>query len=191
MPNRVGPLNGDHTHTVKIYGSYTWNPTQRFSLTSGVGYTGRSGYPISYLGAHPVYGANEAYVLPRGIGGRSPFTNQVDLRGNFEYQIKAPYAVRLTVDLFNVLNDQTAVQLDEQWTASAILPIQGSTCNAKNAAGKSDPISAARADCPDLKWLRTIDGRVPTVNANWGRPIASTAAFQAARSLRLGLALTF
>jgi hypothetical protein len=191
MPNRQGPLSWDRPHTVKLYGSYTWNPTQRLALTGGGGYTGLSGVPVNYLGAHPTYGANESYVLPRGVGGRTPFLNKFDLRANVEYVIKVPYAVRFTADLFNVLNDQTAANYDNTWTSSSVNPIVNGQCKAKNAAGKADPIASALGDCPDLAYLRTRDGRLPVINPNWGRPAVATNAFQAARSLRLGLALTF
>ena len=191
MPNRDGPLSADHPHTIKLYGSYTWIPTQRLSVTGGGAYTGHSGNSVSYLGAHPLYGASEAFVLPRGMGGYGAFVNQFDLKGSVEYIIKAPYTVRFTVDLFNVLNDQTATQLDNNRTYSYVLPILGSGCHSKNAAGKADPVKAALADCPDLGYLRTIDGRPAAINSNWGRPVAATSSYNPARSLRLGLSLSF
>ena len=37
----------------------------------GLGFRARSGTPTSYLGSHPRYGVDEAFIVPRGIGPRT------------------------------------------------------------------------------------------------------------------------
>jgi hypothetical protein len=72
-----------------------------------------------------------------------------------------------------------------------VAPINGLECSNKDSAGKSNPAAALAADCPDLAYLKTIDGRPVTVNPNWGKAARSNTAFQNPLSLRLSLALTF
>ncbi len=198
MTNRNGYLPGDQPHFVKLYGAYTWNLNPKMNVVGGIAYRGASGTPVSALGAHPVYGNGESFVLPRGIAGRTPWVNAVDLSGQFEYVINAPYAIRFTAQVFNVLNQQEALMYDQNYTFDTVLPIVNANCTSKDAAGQNNPAAALQSACPDLAYLRTVDGRNVTVNPNWGRP-RSTAytvntigpTWQAPIALRFGLALTF
>ena len=80
LPNRTGPLNADRNHFIKAYASKEFQVTNSFSLVAGLTYEGRSGAPISYLGSHPLYGADEVYVLPRGSGGRLPWRHAINAK---------------------------------------------------------------------------------------------------------------
>jgi outer membrane receptor protein involved in Fe transport len=192
MTNQKGYLAGDRPHQIKLYGSYTWAASPRFSLTGGAAYTGMSGTPVSALaGYNELYDVSQTFVVPRGMGGRTPWTNKVDLRGALEYVIKPPYALKFTVDVFNVFNSEEIIAIDQDYTYDAAQPITGANCSSKTSAGKGNPVAALQSACPDLKYLKTIDGRPVTVNPNWGRPAAGTASFLAPLSLRLGLALSF
>src|SRR5206468_13002045 len=57
-----GPLPGDRRHRFKLDASYE----MPFKLSVGTSLRFTSGAPISSLGAHPTYGNDEAFVLPRG-----------------------------------------------------------------------------------------------------------------------------
>ena len=72
-----------------------------------------------------------------------------------------------------------------------VTPISGIDCKGRNSAGKSNPIDALKSDCPGLAYLKTVDGNQVTVNPNWGKPISTTAAYQAPLSARLSLSLSF
>lgn len=192
MTNQKGYLYGDRPHQIKLFGSYTWAASPRFSLTGGAAYTGQSGNPVSALaGYNDSYDVSQTFVVPRGMGGRSPWTNKVDLRGAVEYVIKAPYALKFTVDVFNVFNSEDAVIMDQDYTFDMTQPISGAKCSNKSSVGKANPVQALQSACPDLKYLKTIDGRNVTVNPNWGRPAPGTASFMMPLSLRLGLSLSF
>ncbi|ACG71523.1 conserved hypothetical protein [Anaeromyxobacter sp. K] len=192
MTNQKGYLYGDRPHQVKLFGSYTWAASPRFSLTGGAAYTGQSGNPISALaGYNDIYDVSQTFVVPRGMAGRSPWTNKVDLRGALEYVIKPPYALKFTVDVFNVLNSEETILIDQDYTYDMTQPISGAKCSSQSAVGKANPVQALQSACPDLKYLKTIDGRNVTVNPNWGRPASGTASFMAPLSLRLGLSLSF
>lgn len=191
MQNKQGLLPGDVTHQVKLFGAYVWNFGPKLSATTGGGLTARSGTPVSALGAHPFYGAGEAWILQRGQAGRTPFVTNLDLSGSVEYRLSGPYAVQFKLDVFNVFNSQETLQIDENYTFDAVHPIIGAQCSSKNAVGKQDPIAAIQADCPDIKYLKTTDGRAVTVNPNFGRANPVLTAFQVPITFRFGLALTF
>ena len=187
LPNRYGPLPNDVPHQLKLFASYVFDLTRRLKFQAGTALRARSGTPVSYLGAHPVYGPGEAFILPRGSAGRTPWVTSVDLRGALEYTLGPRYLLRFTLDVFNALNQQQAVAVDQNYTFDAVRPIVNGQCSARSAASSTSPSGAALGDCPDLRYLRTIDGRAVTVNQNFGRPTQ----YQAPLSVRLGLALLF
>ena len=187
LPNRYGPLPNDMPHQFKLFAAYLLELTSRLRLQAGTAFRARSGTPVSYLGAHPVYGAGEAFILPRGSAGRTPWVMSLDLRGALEYTFTPRYLLRFTLDIFNALNQQQAIAVDQNYTFDNVRPIVNSQCTARNAASSSTPASAALADCPDLRYLRTTDGRAVTVNPNFGRPTQ----YQAPLSVRFGLTLLF
>jgi len=191
MANKRGLLPGDQTHSVKLYGSYTWNLGPKFNVSASGSYRGISGVPDNVLGAHPLYGPGSTNIVPKGMGGRTPFTNTVDVGGMLGYVIKVPYELSFRVDVFNVFNTQTVQAYDDNYTFDQVLPITGLDCKGRNSAGKADPIGALQSDCPGLAYLKTIEGNPVTVNRNWGKPISSTAAYQAPLSARLMLSLSF
>jgi Carboxypeptidase regulatory-like domain/TonB dependent receptor len=187
LTNSTGPLPGDSTHQLKAYGSYTFDLGPRLSLTPGGGVRSWSGTPVNYMGAHPFYGPGYAFILPRGSAGRTPFLTQVDLGLRLQYVMVPPYAVRFSVDVFNLLNSQQATRVDQNWTYDTVQPAIGGQCHGRNGASGSNPIGKAFADCPDLAYLRTLAGRPVTVNQNFGRATA----YQQPLAVRLGLQLTF
>jgi hypothetical protein len=99
--------------------------------------------------------------------------------------------VQFTVDIFNVFNSQETLSYDENYTFDTAQPIIGAQCKAKNTAGKKDPVAAIQADCPDLAYLRSTDGRPVTINPSYGRPNSLLGSFQSPIAFRFGLALSF
>ncbi|BDG09468.1 TonB-dependent receptor [Anaeromyxobacter paludicola] len=199
LPNKNGPLPGDKPHQIKLYGAYIWDLTKKLNVTTGAAFRAQSGTPINVLGAHPDYGNGEAFILPRGSGGRTPFNTQLDLLGSVDYVIAAPYTLKFTVSVFNVLNKQETLNVDQNYTFDSVQPIVGGQCSSRNGASSKDPIAGVQADCPDIKYLTTTDGRPVTPNKNYGRPANAPAptygyappAYQVPLQVRLGVALTF
>jgi hypothetical protein len=196
LANHTGLLPSDRTHQVKLFGSYTFNFGPRFNVTTGGSYIGESGTPVSALGGYnAIYDTSQTFVIPRGMGGRTPFAHRIDLRGALEYVITPPYAVRFSVDLFNVFNTEEILAIDEDYTFDFVQPIQGIKCSSRNAAGSSNPVRKLQQNCPDLAYLKTMDGRPVTVNPNWGRAAPGTqtggSAYQVPFSMRFGVALSF
>jgi hypothetical protein len=125
LPNRTGLLPFDRTHSVKLFGAKEINFTNALSASIGMSYRGNSGTPINYLGAHPEYGQDEAYVLPRGSGGRTPWVNTIDSNIGLNYRIGKDQVVSFTMDVFNLFNFQTTTRVDESYTFESIYPVVG------------------------------------------------------------------
>jgi hypothetical protein len=187
LANQEGPLPGDKPHSFKAYGSYAFDFGPKFQATAGGALRLTSGTPVNYLIAHPDYGPSEGYGLPRGSAGRTPALTNFDLKGGVVYTITPPYKVQFTVDVFNILNQQKAVSVDENWTLNSAQPIINGQCSSRNAASSSNPIAAALADCPDLQFLKSTGGRSVTINTNFAKPTA----YQLPLSVRFGLELSF
>jgi hypothetical protein len=187
LANQTGPLPGDMPHSFKAYGSYAFDFGPKLQANAGGGIRVTSGTPVNYLIAHPLYGEGEGYGLPRGSAGRTDTVTNIDLRGGLTYTISPPYMVKFTVDVFNVLNAQTATSVDNNWTFDSTQPIVNGQCSSRNAASKTDPVAGALADCPSLAYMRTTDGLPVTINSNFARPTA----YQLPLSVRFGLELSF
>ena len=122
LANRTGALPGDRTHFIKGYVSKTFDVTSSLSLLLGVTYEGSSGTPISYLGAHPLYGEGEAFIVPRGSAGRTPWIHVISLKAGVGYKITKENAVQFTVDALNIFNFHAATEVDQNYTTEFVLP---------------------------------------------------------------------
>jgi hypothetical protein len=115
------------------------------------------------------------------------------------YVLSAPYTVKFTVDVFNVLNLQEVQYVDQRYTLDFVQPMQAAQCANKDSISQANPITAIQNDCPDIKYLKTIDGRAATVNGTFGRPQAGPTgshgfpaqAYQLPIRFRFGLTLAF
>jgi hypothetical protein len=125
MSNRDGPLPQDRPHYFKFDGSYRWDLGRAGMLTTGARFRALSGTPIDALGTHYLYGRGETYLIPRGSVGRTPFDNELDLRVRFTRKIGRGMAIELWADVFNVLNNQSTILVDEEYTLDPTLPISG------------------------------------------------------------------
>jgi outer membrane receptor protein involved in Fe transport len=174
--NRDGPLPGDRTHQVKLYGAKDWILTPEHHVTTGVSFRGKSGTPTGYFGSHTVYGLDEAFILPRGSGPRNPWEFGADLAIGYRFQIDKDKSVQASIDIFNIFNFQAMNLSDQRYTASDVLPVVGGSANADGT------ITGLR---------HSTDGTpfdpIAEKNPNFGRPLA----YQAPRVFRFGLRTTF
>lgn len=168
LPNRTGPLPADRTHQIKLFGAREFNLSQDVSLNMGLSYRGNSGAPYSYLGAHVDYGAGEAFILPRGSAGRLPWVNRIDSRLVLTWRLPQGMSASASLDVFNLFNFQEATLYDQNYTYAAVRPV----------------VDGTQAD---LASLVDLDGNPASVNKNFGQP----SAYQAPRSVRLGMRLAF
>jgi outer membrane receptor protein involved in Fe transport len=122
LGNRTGPLPGDRTHFIKGYVSKNFQVSNAFSVLLGVTYEGSSGTPISYLGNHPLYGAGEAFILPRGAAGRTPWLHVFNLKAGVGYRLSKDSRVEFTVDVLNLFNSAAVTNVDQDYTNESVLP---------------------------------------------------------------------
>ena len=108
-----GPLPSDREWQFKLYGSYRFD----FGLLTGFTAQYLTGTPISKLGYHSSYGPNERFVEPRGTAGRTDDIYTLDLRVAQPIKLGDTLAFEVSVDVFNVFDQQNAVEVDQEWTA--------------------------------------------------------------------------
>jgi outer membrane receptor protein involved in Fe transport len=105
-----GPLSNDRRSQAKLSGTYT----APFGLNVGLSTYFRTGTPLSRYGFVDGYGRYELFLTKRGSEGRTPNTYEADLHLGYPLGI-GPVTVNLLADVFNVLNAQRAVLLDQRW----------------------------------------------------------------------------
>jgi len=168
LPNKDGPLPGDVPNSFKVDAGYVYELSPRMSFNFGGNVRVDQGQPLNYLGAHPTYLAGEAYVLPRGSAGRTPWVWQLNLRGTANYKVSRDYALGFTLDMFNVTNNREVLTVDQNYTFDSVSPIVNGTV-------------------ADLPSLRTITGATIVKNTNF----LNAASYQVPFSARLGAKLSF
>lgn len=114
-----GWLNTDRRHSGNFYGSYVIPSGLLRNLTTGIGFRGSSGIPITPLGAHPVYqNAGEIPLSPRGSLGREPTSFQLDTHSDYPISMGEKYKLKLAFDMFNVTNSRFLTAKDQDTALS-------------------------------------------------------------------------
>lgn len=106
----TGPLSNDRRHQFKVSGVYhtPWN------VELGAAAYWRSGTPITRYGYSDAYGRYEFFLTKRGAEGRTPSNYDVDVHVGYPVQA-GPVKINLLLDVFNILNTQRAILLDQRW----------------------------------------------------------------------------
>lgn len=105
-----GPLANDRRSQFKVSGLYVFP----FKLSVGLTAYYRTGTPLSRYGYSDAYSRYEFFLTQRGSEGRNPSVYEADL--HFGYPLSAgPVTVNVLVDVFNLLNAQRAILLDQRW----------------------------------------------------------------------------
>ncbi|WP_437283119.1 TonB-dependent receptor [Sorangium sp. So ce375] len=179
LVNRDGPLPGDNTHEIKVYGAKAIELPKGMLLDLGLTYRSRSGAPIDYWGAHYLYGSDETFVLPRGAGGRLPWVHNID--GHIGYSVKLAKDSELTVsmDVFNIFNFQEIVQVEQRYTTAYVDPcVDGTREDLSPSNGGPTCVKNHNSGEP-------LDAQA--VNPNFGKPTQ----YQTPRQFRFGARVTF
>jgi len=109
---RPGYLSTDRRAVGNMFLSYSVGSDSPFvhfakGLTTGVGFRGQSGVPLSLLGDHPAYlNQGEVPIGGRGAAGRTASTVQMDLKGEYALPVHEGKVLKLALDAFNVTNSQ-------------------------------------------------------------------------------------
>ena len=197
LPNRSGPLPGDRTHQLKIYGAKDFTVAKWLNINVGGTFRTYSGSPVSVLGGHVFYGPNEAFILPRGSYDRLPWVHTFDANLGFAFRLSKESELQLGVSIFNLFNFQAVTGVDQALTTDPVTPIP------------ADPATGRVADASDLpkknadnKWecippsmggtcRLTDDAGNPfdaeQINPNFNNPTS----YQAPRQFRFNAKVTF
>jgi hypothetical protein len=164
--NSRGPLPNDHPHQGRMDGYYAL-PVGKGTFTFGLSFSARSGMPRNYISQ--LIGGNQlVFLLPRGAAGRTPPVTQFDGRISYGRPLSKTVNLEAFVSLFNILNQQTTLLVDDNYTYDMAAPIVNGTPE-------------------DLKFAKNINGQPVAKNPNYGRALS----YQAPFSTRLGLRMTF
>ena len=170
LQNRTGPLPADRTHALKIFTSREFQLPGNLKLDVGITYRGASGAPLNVLGAHPVYGSGQTFILPRGAGDRLPWTHSVDTRVGLSYPLGNGMLATVGMDVFNLFDFQEVIARDQNYTFDEVNPI----------------INGSPQDLAGLTPRSTQDALV-VKNPNYGEATA----YQAPRSFRVSAKVNF
>lgn len=186
LPNRTGPLPGDRTHQLKIFGAKDFSVTKWMNINVGLTFRTRSGEPTGHLGAHTLYGPDEAFILPRGSGARLPWIHNFDSHVGFAFRLSKESELSVGIDMFNIFNFQGVTAIDDSFTFAPVRPIKD---------GTTDDLPVKDADgnwnCAPPQCKLQYDTGEPfdgvDVNPNFGNP----SAYQAPRTFRFSAKVTF
>jgi hypothetical protein len=177
LANRTGPLPGDRTHQLKVFGAKDFLFSDTFLVNVGATYRGTSGEATSYFGSHVTYGPDQAFILPRGIGERLPWVHNVDAHLSIGMKLAKESTAQLSIDAFNLFNFQQETVRDQRYTEDSVLPIADGTV-------KDLPTSTSAGK---LKNADGSDFDKDHRNPNFGKPLQ----YQPPRSFRIGVKVTF
>ncbi len=170
LVNREGPLPGDHTHDLKFSGARDFHVGNQV-ITPAASWRSTSGEPFSYLGAHPRYGPDQVYIIPRGEGGRLPWHHSLDAHLTYTIPFGEDVSLSVLADVFNVLNFQAVTSIEESFTRAEVRPIRDGKVR----------------DIDGLKYVSGDGFRAKDVNPNFGRATA----YQPPRMFQFGARVTF
>jgi outer membrane receptor protein involved in Fe transport len=105
-----GYMSNDRRSQFKVSGVY-FTP---FKLSVGVSAYWRTGTPLSRMGYSDAYNRYEFFLTQRGSEGRTPDTYEADLHLGYPIEIK-PVTINILFDIFNLLNAQRPILLDQRW----------------------------------------------------------------------------
>ncbi|HEY4640989.1 MAG TPA: TonB-dependent receptor [Thermoanaerobaculia bacterium] len=105
-----GPLSNDRRNQFKVSGSY-FTP---WKLSIGASAYWRSGTPLTRYGYSDAYGRYEFFLTTRGAEGRTPDNYEADVHLGYPIDT-GRFKVNLLLDIFNVLNAQRPILLDQRW----------------------------------------------------------------------------
>lgn len=128
----TGILPLDHTHTLKLYGSYRFDVANH-GLIVGANFFAQTGNPISHFDDGTAtfgssaydfggYGNDTPVDLKLGQFGRRPTTTKLDLHAEMEFKFSAKMGLTPFIDVFNVYNSRPVTATVEQLTDSGGSP---------------------------------------------------------------------
>jgi hypothetical protein len=107
----TGPLSNDREHQLRASGYYLTD----FGLQIGGTAYYRTGTPRTRYGYSDGYGRYEFFLTKRGAEGRTPDVYEADVHFGYPWEVGDRLTVNFLLDVFNVLNAQRAILVDQRW----------------------------------------------------------------------------
>ncbi len=165
--NRRGPLANDRPHSGRVDGFYQLPVGAKGSIILGGSFSAYSGVPRNYI-SQWVQGVQLNFLLPRGSAGRTPTVTQMDVKVAYHRELSKTTAMEAFLNLYNVTNERTPLELDDNYTFDIATPIVNGTVK-------------------DLQYAKNIFGAPVSKNPNFGQPTV----FQQPVHGQLGLRFLF
>ncbi|HYN21443.1 MAG TPA: TonB-dependent receptor [Thermoanaerobaculia bacterium] len=105
-----GPLSNDRRHQFKASGVWL----TPWKLSAGLSAYYRTGTPVTRYGFSDIYGRYEFFLTRRGAEGRTPDSYEADVHLGYPVEV-GPASINLLLDVFNILNAQRPILLDQRW----------------------------------------------------------------------------
>jgi|CXWL01.1.fsa_nt_gi hypothetical protein len=105
-----GDLSNDRRHQFKVSGIYI----TPFKLSVGVSAYYKTGTPLTRYGYSDGYGRYEFFLTERGGEGRGPDVYEADAHLDYPIEL-GPVTLDVLLDVFNLLNAQRPILLDQRW----------------------------------------------------------------------------
>jgi hypothetical protein len=106
----TGALSNDRRHQLKLSGLYQ----TPWKLSVGLSTYYRTGTPRTRYGYSDAYGRYEFFLSKRGEAGRTPDTYDADVHLGYPLDV-GRFKVNFLADVFNLLDTQRAVLVDQRW----------------------------------------------------------------------------
>jgi hypothetical protein len=165
--NKKGPLANDRPHSGHVDAYYQIPAGQDGFVVVGASFSAYSGIPRNYVAAI-LPGQQLVFLLPRGSAGRTPTVTQTDVKLSYHRKLSKTMAGEAFLDLYNVMDQRTALAVDDNYT----LDVAGAIVN---------------GNVNDLKYARNASGAPINKNPNFGQPTA----YQMPIYGRMGVRLSF
>lgn len=164
MANQRGPLPNDRPHVIHVDGYYRYE-RGRHAVTPALGFVGMSGQPVTPLGGNYLVGPDTVFILPRGAAGRTPFVTQLDFHLSYRAKVSDSFSAEAFLDIFNILNQKTALSQDAEYTADSVAPLTqpGATVSqvqTTDAKGNPQDVSLNRNYLHATSYQPPISGRL-------------------------------
>jgi hypothetical protein len=183
LVNADGHLSAERQNQVKLDGSYMFKG-KLDGLNIGLSTFWFSGVPLTAYGYSFAYQNWEYYLSPRGSLGRGPSDWEANLHADYPIRLGSRrQRLDLVVDVFNVFNRQSAVQLDERYNLiqdGVCAGIPGSLCN-----GDGGIVTTGNSLTPAGQFS---DPRATATNPDF---LKKGILFTDPRSIRVGVRLNF
>ena len=164
--NQNGPLPNDRPHLAHVDGYYT-HALGKGNILLGLSFSALSGMPRNYMAAL-VPQQQLVFLLPRGAGGRTPTTTELNGKISYRRELSPKVSLEVFLDLFNIFNQQEAILTDDNYTFNMAPSIVNGTPS-------------------DLAYAKSFSGAALVKNPNYGHALAYQQPFRG----RFGVRLTF